>query len=189
MPDDDQHKHPDAPSVLHAPWRDVYMQELSSALREGESQPPGSFFERYWSQPDCDDANHVVARLGQDQCAGMILLNKYPYANGHLLVALAQPRPTLMSYTPEQRRAFWEYVDRASHLIERAIEPQGLNIGVNQGTAAGAGVPGHLHAHVVPRWNADVNFISVVGRVRVIPSALDTMWQRYRQVWEQISSG
>ena len=71
--------------------------------------------------------------------------------------------------------------DRAADLVERALEPQGINIGINQGRAAGAGVPGHLHVHLVPRWGGDVNFITTVGQVRVIPSSLEAMASRYRR--------
>jgi ATP adenylyltransferase len=70
-------------------------------------------------------------------------------------------------------------VDHAMALVETALEPQGVNVGVNQGRAAGAGVPGHLHVHLVPRWGGDVNFATVVGQVRVIPSSLRAMYERY----------
>jgi ATP adenylyltransferase len=68
--------------------------------------------------------------------------------------------------------------------MERTLEPQGINFGINQGRAAGAGVPQHLHVHLVPRWSGDVNFMSVVGQVRVIPSSLAEMWGRYRGAWK-----
>lgn len=118
---------------------------------------------------------------------GMVMLNKYPYANGHLLVALGEARPRLVDYDASQRAALWSLVDLAADLMERTLHPQGINIGVNQGRAAGAGVPGHLHAHLVPRWNGDVNFITVVGQIRVIPAALEAMAERYRSVWATIS--
>ncbi len=117
----------------------------------------------------------------------MVMLNKYPYANGHLLVALGEARPRLVDYDASQRAALWSLVDLAADLMERTLHPQGINIGVNQGRAAGAGVPGHLHAHLVPRWNGDVNFITVVGQIRVIPAALEAMAERYRSVWATIS--
>src|SRR5262245_65250801 len=88
------------------------------------------------------------------------MLNAYPYANGHLLVALGEARPTLLDYTPEQRAALWRLVETATDLMQRALEPQGINFGINQGRAAGAGVPQHLHAHLVPRWGGDVNFMA-----------------------------
>ncbi|MFM9957516.1 MAG: HIT domain-containing protein [Phycisphaerales bacterium] len=119
-----------------------------------------------------------------DDLAGLILLNKYPYANGHLLIALGEARPRLLDYTPRQRAELWRLTDLAVGLCEKTLFPQGVNVGLNQATAAGAGVPEHVHVHVVPRWVGDVNFISVVGQVRVIPGALDDMYRRYREVWE-----
>jgi ATP adenylyltransferase len=137
----------------------------------------GSFLLDYWLAPEDDEANHVIVRTEH----GMILLNKYPYTNGHLLIALGDARPSLSDYEPQQRTELWQLVDRAVALCERALEPQGLNIGINQGVAGGAGVPSHLHVHVMPRWVGDTNFISTVGGVRVIPSALEMMYDRYAQ--------
>jgi ATP adenylyltransferase len=111
---------------------------------------------------------------------GIILLNRYPYANGHLLVALGEARPTLLDYEPAQRSAFWRLVERGLALMQRALSPQGINLGINEGEAAGAGLPEHLHAHLVPRWSADTNFMSVVGHVRVIPDALEDVAKLYR---------
>lgn len=183
------------PRVLHAPWRDSYLQGLSEkvsagpAAADGVAREPSSFLVAYWRTPERDRENHVVARMGAGPAAGMILLNRYPYANGHLLVALAEPRPTLLDYTPAQRAAFWTLVDVATLLAERTLEPQGLNIGVNQGRAAGAGVPDHLHAHLVPRWSGDVNYMTVVGGVRVNPSALESVAERYRAAWAALVQG
>mgnify|MGYP000016118547 CR=1 FL=1 len=149
---------------------------------EKQSGPPktgsGSFLHDYWLDPASDARNHVIVRDAQ----GMILLNKFPYANGHLLVALGDPRPTLLDYDPGQRMHLWKLVEVATDLMQRALEPQGINTGINQGRAAGAGVPQHLHAHLVPRWGGDVNFMSVVGNIRVIPSSLEKMYERYLAV-------
>jgi ATP adenylyltransferase len=116
----------------------------------------------------------------------MILLNGFPYANGHLLVALGVARGTLTEYSSAERAMLWRLTDAAAALMQAALEPQGVNIGVNQGRAAGAGVPQHLHVHLVPRWSGDVNFMTVVPRIRVIPSPLDAMARRYRAAWERI---
>jgi len=116
----------------------------------------------------------------------MVLLNAYPYSNGHLLVALGEPRPTLLDYSPEQRAALWRLTDCAAAILARTLDPQGINIGVNQGRAAGAGVPSHLHVHLVPRWGGDVNFTTVVANVRVIPSSLEAMAARFRAGWAEI---
>ncbi len=144
----------------------------------------GSFLRDYWLAPADDAKNHIVVRAKH----GMILLNMFPYAGGHLLVALGEARPTLLDYDVDQRAALWRLVDAASDLVNEALAPQGVNIGVNQGRAAGAGVPGHLHVHLVPRWGGDVNFMSVVGQVRVIPVSLDKMAERYRDAWGRIAA-
>ncbi len=176
----------DAPRSISAPWRDAYMRSLAASTGECDprgASPSGCFLSDYWNAPEKDEHNHVVARVGSGATGGMILLNRFPYANGHLLAALGEGRGTLTEYTDEQQAALWALVSIATELVERTLKPQGLNIGINQGSAGGAGVPQHLHAHVVPRWNGDVNFATVVGQIRVIPSALETMASRYRATW------
>jgi ATP adenylyltransferase len=175
-------KHPDSePSALHAPWRSEYIEGLGTT--EKVSGPPspssGSFLRDYWLHPDQDERNHVIARTDE----GLILLNKFPYAGGHLLVALGEGKPRLLDYTPEQRAGLWRLTDVAAELMEKTLEPQGINIGLNQGRAAGAGVPQHVHVHLVPRWNGDVNFMGTVGGVRIISESLGKMAERYRRVW------
>jgi len=171
-----------APEAIWAPWRLDYLESLDDQgpPRPADS-PTGCFLSDYWLAPDADEANHVIVRTEE----GMILLNAFPYANGHLLVALGDGKPALTDYAPEQRASLWRLVETATDLMQRTLEPQGINIGINQGRAAGAGVPGHLHVHLVPRWSGDVNFITTVGQIRVIPSALEQMGERYRRAWAQ----
>ena len=169
-------------SSLWAPWRAAYLRDLASkeesAARDGAAAGDGDFLRAAWERPDLDEPNHVVVRTAD----GLILLNKFPYANGHLLAALADARPTLLDYAPAQRAAFWSLVESAVALCRRTLDPQGVNVGINEGRAAGAGVPTHLHAHVVPRWHGDTNFITVVGEVRVVPDSLEAMARAYRKV-------
>ncbi len=164
---------------LWAPWRLAYLHDLERRAEAlGEPEPEaGPFLSRYFEDPSGDLDHHVVHRNDH----GLIVLNRYPYAGGHLLAALGEARPTLLDYDPPQRAAFWKLVEQATELIERTLHPQGINTGINQGRAAGAGLPGHLHAHLVPRWNGDTNFITVVGQVRVIPEALEGMAARFRR--------
>lgn len=142
----------------------------------------GCFLHDYWIDPAGDEQHHVVVRTA----TGMVLLNGFPYANGHLLVALGEGRPRVLDYDAPQRADLWRLTDLATDLMETALAPQGINIGVNQGRAAGAGVPQHVHVHLVPRWGGDVNFMTVVGGVRVIPSSLEAMAKRYRAAWEVV---
>jgi len=177
---------------LWAPWRLSYLRDLdrkaTAAGRSATGGPTGGptgggvggsdddFLRTVWESPRLDLENHVILRAAD----GLVLLNRYPYANGHLLIALGEAQPLLGAYSSEQRRSFWALVDLAVALCHRTISPQGVNIGVNEGRAAGAGVPAHLHAHVVPRWHGDTNFITVVGDVRVIPDSLERMAEQYR---------
>ena len=188
---------PFGPDAIWAPWRMAYLESMKDgcepdnaadnaadnpveAKAKDSGEESGSFLLDYWNQPERDQEHHVLVRTDQ----GLIMLNKYPYSNGHLLVALGDARPSLTQYQPEQRAQLWKLVDRAAALIERALEPQGMNIGINQGRAGGAGVPSHLHVHVMPRWNGDTNFISTVGGIRVIPSALEMMYERFMRAVE-----
>lgn len=165
------------PDLLQAPWRMEYLESIGTSEKSG-GVATGSFLLDYWRDPASDRRNHIILRTGD----GLILLNAFPYANGHLLVALGEPRPRLLDYTPDQRGRLWALTEIAADLMERTLEPQGINVGINQGRAAGAGVPSHFHVHLVPRWGGDVNFMSVVGNVRVIPSSLDAMAEKYRSV-------
>jgi ATP adenylyltransferase len=168
---------------LWAPWRMSYLRELAHKTQQigaKDAQPPlKNFLADYWSaSPQNDPTNLVVYRNAH----GIVLLNRYPYANGHLMAALGDPRPTLLDYEPSQRAQFWRLVEIAMELMRKALSPQGINMGINEGKAAGAGLPEHLHAHIVPRWGGDTNFMSVVGEIRVIPDSLDAMAEQYRAV-------
>lgn len=173
------------PRSLHAPWRQQYLESIGPAEAAARAKPnseSASFLLDYWQHPGLDERNHVIVRNQH----GMILLNAFPYTGGHLLIALGEARPTLLDYTAEQRAELWKLTDLAADLAQRTLQPQGLNIGINQGRAAGAGVPTHLHVHVVPRWSGDVNFINVVGEVRIISASLDVMAARYRAAWKSM---
>lgn len=169
-------------ATLQAPWRLEYLEKLGADEKRRGGPSTGCFLRDYWLTPGDDLANHIVVRTPM----GMILLNGFPYANGHLLVALGEGRSRLVDYTPEQRAALWTLTDAAADLLEETLEPQGINLGVNQGRAAGAGVPQHLHVHLVPRWSGDINFMTVVGRVRVMPSSLEAMAARFRACWNRM---
>jgi ATP adenylyltransferase len=169
-----------SPTALHAPWREEYFGQAPAARPSERADPDaGSFLREYWLTPERDPQNLVVARNAH----GIITLNRYPYAGGHLLVALGEARGRLLEYTPGQRAELWKLTELAAALMEGTLRPQGINYGINEGRAAGAGVPQHLHVHLVPRWHGDVNFMAAVGNVRVIPSALEAMAGRYRAAW------
>ncbi|MSR34812.1 MAG: HIT domain-containing protein [Phycisphaerales bacterium] len=165
---------------LWAPWRMAYIRDLESQALQAKINPPadsdGNYLLAAWKNPQLDLEQHVVYRNEH----GFILLNRYPYSNGHLLVALGQARPRLMDYSATQRAQLWMLVDLAAALVDVALQPQGLNIGVNEGSAGGAGLPQHAHAHIVPRWNGDTNFMSTVAGARVVPESLDSVAAQYK---------
>lgn len=164
---------------LWAPWRMAYIRGLESQAEAARAAPAGgspNFLAEYWAHPERDREQRVVFRDDR----GMILLNRYPYTNGHLLVALGEAQPTIDRYPPPQRAHFWLLMERAMDLCQRTFEPQGMNVGINLGRAGGAGLPEHLHGHVVPRWAGDTNFMSVLGGVRMIPDSLERAYEAYR---------
>ncbi len=163
---------------LWAPWRMAYLRELEQRRREiGDEQPVlADFIAHAWAHPELDRESLVVHRDEH----GLLMLNRFPYANGHLLAALGVAKPRLLDHTAEERAAFWRLVEIGTDLVERTFQPHGVNLGVNQGDAAGAGLPQHLHAHIVPRWSGDLNFMTAVAGVRVVPDSLESVWERYR---------
>jgi len=159
----------------------AYIRNLDRQAEDAAAASPGddrsNFLLAAWRTPADDLANLVVHR----DAHGLVMLNRYPYANGHLLVALGDARPRLLEYPPESRAAFWRLVDIAAALIEEGLRPQGLNIGLNQARAGGAGLPEHLHAHVLPRWNGDTNFMATVAGARVVPDSLEAVADQFRK--------
>ena len=112
-----------------------------------------------------------------------VILNAFPYNNGHLLVLVNRHVAGLDAVTEEEAAELWRLVRTAHRAILAAYEPDGANIGANLGTAAGAGVPDHLHLHVLPRWAADTSFVTSVAGMRVLPETLDSAAARLRAAW------
>ena len=141
---------------------------------------------------DSEDVRHLFAKLphrGDDREALILyraphtylLLNKYPYNAGHLLAIPYREVSQLTDLTSKERADLMDTIVKAQNILNRSLKPDGFNIGFNIGSAAGAGIPSHLHCHIVPRWEGDTNFMPVLGDTRVLPEALVTLWQRLRQ--------
>jgi len=112
-----------------------------------------------------------------------VVLNLYPYNNGHLMVVPNRHIATLEATTGEERDEMMRFTRHAEMALAQAYKPQGLNIGINLGRPAGAGVVDHLHVHVVPRWNGDTNFMTAVGGIRVQPESMRSSWEKLRAHW------
>ncbi len=123
-----------------------------------------------------DRANLIALRTP----LSVVVLNRFPYNNGHLLIAPRAHKGQLAELTPEELLDIMETLRRMVGLLDELMRPDGYNIGLNLGRAAGAGLPGHLHWHVVQRWNGDTNFMPVVGDTKVIAQALDALYDLLR---------
>jgi ATP adenylyltransferase len=143
----------------------------------GASKAPsvGCIFCEAWSTTD-DRDRLVLARTAH----AFLLLNAYPYASGHLMVALKRHLGAVTEPSVEELADAMALVQRGVAALGSEYRPDGYNIGVNQGAAAGAGIADHLHIHVVPRWSGDSNFMATVGDTRVLPETLDRTWERLR---------
>jgi ATP adenylyltransferase len=110
-----------------------------------------------------------------------VILNKYPYNAGHLLVLPRREVQDLEQLDGEEQVDFFQTITRSEGILRKALTPDGINIGINLGTAAGAGIPKHLHCHIVPRWLGDTNFMPVIGETKVLPMALEYLWEILRK--------
>lgn len=163
---------------LWAPWRLGYIlgEKSVSEPCDPDSLLPGADPTCFLCQavPDGDDRERMIVERGEHS---ITLLNRYPYNNGHLLIAPRRHVARLDELGDETEREVSQTISRMVAVLEKAMTPQGFNIGLNLGRAAGAGVPGHLHWHIVPRWIGDTNFMPTVAGVRTIPQALDALWE------------
>ncbi len=144
---------------LWAPWR---MQYISGEQR------PGCLFCRVLENPDDEDAALAVWRPE----GALVVLNKFPYNPGHAMVAPQAHQESIEDLDDAQTASVMRAVRRTVAVLRATMNPEGFNIGVNIGRAAGAGIPDHVHFHVVPRWNGDTNFMAVIDDVKVVNEAL-----------------
>jgi ATP adenylyltransferase len=130
------------------------------------------------------DADPLIVWRGT---RAFVILNLFPYNNGHLMVVPARHIASLVDATPDELCEIMELTRRSEIALREAFDPQGLNMGLNLGKAAGAGVLDHLHLHIVPRWIGDTNFMTVVGQTRVLPQELPVTADRLRPIFERLS--
>lgn len=148
-----------------APWRMSY-------LRRVRTPRSGACIFCLAKRSRDDRAHHVIARGRHVFC----LLNRYPYLNGHLMVSSYRHVGALDRLTSAELSELLRLTTRMMALLKRTLRPGGFNVGMNVGRVAGAGIPGHLHLHIVPRWEGDTNFMPMIAHTRVIPQSLDALY-------------
>ncbi len=149
--------------TLWAPWRMEYIKS---------EKPQGCIFCTKPKERD-DEKNLIVAR--GETC--FVIMNYYPYNNGHMMVVPYRHISELKELSTEERAEMMALLARSTEVLKTQMAPHGFNIGMNLGKAAGAGIDDHLHMHIVPRWSADTNFMPVLGHTKVVPDALRTTWK------------
>jgi len=162
---------------IWAPWRLGYIKGDKTAAALGERHSVAG------ADPECficrgvadtaDRENLIVLRGSQS----VVILNRYPYNNGHLLLAPLAHKARLDQLDDAEHLELQQIVSRLVTLLERTLNAEGFNVGLNLGRVAGAGLPGHLHWHVVPRWSGDTNFMPILSGVDIIPQSLDALWE------------
>jgi ATP adenylyltransferase len=160
---------------LWAGWRGEFVSGAATGTKSG------CVFDAILASGLPDSETHVIWR----DPPGLIvaLLNAYPYTSGHLMVLPVRHVADLEDLGADESVALWAAVTDAVRAVKSAYRPEGVNLGLNLGKAAGAGVPGHLHVHVVPRWNGDTNFITAVAETRVLPESLTEADAKLRAAW------
>ncbi len=158
---------------LWTPWRYAYV--------TGANQKPGCIF---CNAPKESDQQARIVHRGT-HC--YVILNTYPYTNGHVMVVPYAHLNELQKLPSDAAQEMMVLTQKMESVLRKLYVPDGINLGMNIGKAAGAGVAGHIHMHVLPRWVADANFISVIGETRVLPESLEVTWERIRDAFNKNS--
>ncbi|HJW87244.1 MAG TPA: HIT domain-containing protein [Candidatus Brocadiaceae bacterium] len=153
---------------LWAPWRIAYIQE--------HPKEKGCFLCN--AILDNHDEKHQVVHRGKE-C--FCILNKYPYNSGHLMIAPNQHKADISDLLDEEMAEMMKMTKNMKQLLTTIMKPEGFNIGINLGKSAGAGLLGHVHIHIVPRWNGDTNFMPVIADVKVIPQSLQELYKELKK--------
>ncbi|MEM9466518.1 MAG: HIT domain-containing protein [Actinomycetota bacterium] len=165
---------------LWAGWRNAYIR--GAADDDGPTVDVGdgqTLFEAILAS-DLPDEQTLVLWRGDRAFA---VLNRYPYTSGHLMVLPNRGVRQLDDLDHDEYAELWHGVRLATRAVQAAYQPHGINVGANLGRGAGAGIPDHLHVHVLPRWDGDTNFMTAIADTRVMPESLGTTWDRLREAW------
>ncbi len=153
-----------------------------------------AYIEKHKAEEECvfcdalkmpDGPENLVVYRGQH---AFVILNRFPYTSGHIMIVPYQHASYLEELPPDVRAEIIELATEGLRILRQVYNPEGFNIGINIGEAAGAGITEHVHLHVVPRWTGDTNFMSTLGSTRVLPERLEDTYQRVREAWSSSSN-
>jgi len=164
---------------LWAPWRGEYIQGHSERLK---NKPTGCIFCREYSK------NNKKALVLYKGNFAAVMMNKFPYNNGHLLLYPWKHTALLEEMGAEEIQEFFLLLKKSVVILKKVFKPAGFNIGMNLGKASGAGIDEHIHFHIVPRWNGDTNFMPVIGEVRVMPEHLSATYNKLYQHFKRLNT-
>ena len=162
---------------LWAPWRSDYVNKFGKTDKESPDEKECVFCSAIKTK---EDHERFIIHRGEN---AFVILNLYPYSNGHLLVIPYLHVCDLNALDNKTHHEIMDLIVKGQDVLKQVYHPQGINIGANIGAAAGAGIDQHLHFHILPRWLADVNFMTAVGNTRVIPESLEETWEKIRSAW------
>lgn len=156
---------------LWSPWRMKYIQS--------NKEQDGCVF--CLAQELQDSPENLIVHRGK---RAFVILNRFPYTSGHLMAVPYDHQATIIDLEGDTRAEMMELSNQCILVLKKVYRPQGFNVGINIGGAAGAGIREHVHMHIVPRWNGDTNFMSALGDTRVLPETLEETYWRIRKMWE-----
>jgi ATP adenylyltransferase len=164
------------PSILWAPWRMDYVAHCD--------EPAGCIF---CVKPAEDrDRVNLIAHRGKH---AFVILNRFPYNNGHLMIVPYRHTGELSDLSPAERIEIFDLIDASRSALKKVMKPHGFNVGMNLGRTAGAGIAEHLHVHLVPRWDGDTNFMPVLGHTKVVSEGLEETWDKLKRAFEELTIG
>jgi diadenosine tetraphosphate (Ap4A) HIT family hydrolase len=169
---------------LWAGWRSDFISGAYGGGAKDGAGPDPCVFCRILASGLPDDVAHILWRHPSGRA--FAILNAYPYTTGHLMVMPTRHVADVEDLTPEEAGDVWEGVRAAVRAVKEAYKPEGVNLGANLGKAAGAGVPGHFHMHVLPRWVGDTSFMTAIADARVLPEPLSETAAKLRESWAQV---
>jgi len=168
--------------ILYAPWRSEYASDTGVKKKENISSDKCLFCKLL--HDDNDKKNFIIKRFKNT----FVMLNRYPYNAGHILVLPNAHASTLDSLSKKERSELMEVINKGIGILSLTLKTEGLNLGLNLGKAAGAGMPSHLHMHLLPRWQGDTNFIATIGMTKVISFDLKKIYKQLKAEFDTLPS-